>query len=157
MEQVFTSAESGDPVVVTVPPGLFGRSESFVPDNDATFQRSVTTQAFPTVLVKNGLRIGSDRGTFKDTQERELYRYFGLGSCHTRGNNTSGSGQATPQPRDRQGPRSRERCQRKLQLPGRRRFRQADHRRGTSTNMCHPQPHFAGTPAPPCPAGPAAR
>ncbi|WP_284983566.1 PRC-barrel domain-containing protein [Arthrobacter sp. efr-133-TYG-118] len=78
VEQVFTSGDSGDPVFVTVRTGLFGMSESFAPLSGASLENSVIRVAFAKDKVKNGPRIESDRGVITETQEQELYNYYGL-------------------------------------------------------------------------------
>ncbi|BAS15699.1 hypothetical protein AHiyo8_40020 [Arthrobacter sp. Hiyo8] len=78
VEQVFTSGDSGDPVFVTVRTGLFGMSESFAPLSGASIENSVIRVAFAKDKVKNGPRIESDRGVITETQEQELYSYYGL-------------------------------------------------------------------------------
>ena len=78
VEQVFTSGDSGDPVFVTVRTGLFGMSESFAPLSGASLEDSVIRVAFAKDKVKNGPRIESDRGVITETQEQELYSYYGL-------------------------------------------------------------------------------
>ncbi|MFF2297966.1 PRC-barrel domain-containing protein [Arthrobacter sp. NPDC058127] len=78
VEQIFTSGDSGDPVFVTVRTGLFGMSESFAPLSGASLENSVIRVAFAKDKVKNGPRIESDRGVITETQEQELYSYYGL-------------------------------------------------------------------------------
>jgi hypothetical protein len=78
VEQVFTSGDSGDAVFVTVRTGLFGMSESFAPLSGASLEESVIRVAFAKDTVKNAPRIDSDRGSITETQERELYSYYGL-------------------------------------------------------------------------------
>jgi hypothetical protein len=78
VEQVFTSGDSGEPVFVTVRTGLFGMSESFAPLSGASLEESVIKVAFAKDTVKNGPRIDSDRGAITETQEQELYSYYGL-------------------------------------------------------------------------------
>jgi hypothetical protein len=78
VEQIFTSGDSGDPVFVTVRTGLFGMSESFAPLSGASLEDSVIKVAFAKDMVKNGPRIDSDRGAITETQEQELYSYYGL-------------------------------------------------------------------------------
>jgi hypothetical protein len=78
VEQIFTSGDSGEPVFVTVPTGLFGMSESFAPLSGASLEESVIRVAFAKDTVKNGPRIDSDRGAITETQEQELYSYYGL-------------------------------------------------------------------------------
>jgi hypothetical protein len=77
VEQVFTSGDSGEPVFVTVGTGLFGMSESFAPLPGASREESVIRVALAKDTVKNGPRIDSDRGAIAETQEQELYSYYG--------------------------------------------------------------------------------
>ncbi|MFE4197683.1 PRC-barrel domain-containing protein [Paenarthrobacter sp. NPDC056912] len=78
VEQVFVSGDSGDPVFVTVRTGLFGMSESFAPLSGASLEETVITLAVAKDRVKNGPRIESDRGVITESQEQELFEYFGL-------------------------------------------------------------------------------
>jgi hypothetical protein len=78
VEQIFTSGDSGEPAFVTVRTGLFGMSESFAPLTGASLEESVIRVAFTKDTVKNGPRIESDRGAITETQEQELYSYYGL-------------------------------------------------------------------------------
>jgi len=57
-------------------------SESFVPLEGASLDGSVITVAFTKEAIANVPRIDSDRGTITDTQEQELYRFFGLDATH---------------------------------------------------------------------------
>lgn len=92
VEQVFTSGDSGDPVFVTVRTGLFGMSESFAPLSGASLEESVIKVAFAKDTVKNGPRIDSDRGAITETQEQELYRYYGLDAGTSNEGSATGSG-----------------------------------------------------------------
>ena len=78
VEQVFTSGDSGHPVFVTVRTGLFGMSQSFAPLSGASLENSVIKVAFAKDKVTNGPRIESDRGVITESQEQELYSYYGL-------------------------------------------------------------------------------
>ncbi|MET1064183.1 MAG: hypothetical protein ABWX85_04370 [Arthrobacter sp.] len=92
VEQVFTSGDSGEPVFVTVRTGLFGMSESFAPLSGASLEESVIRVAFAKETVKNGPRIHSDRGAITETQERELYNYYGLNARVSNDGSSTGSG-----------------------------------------------------------------
>lgn len=92
VEQVFTSGDSGDPVFVTVRTGLFGMSESFAPLSGASLEESVIRVAFAKDTVKNGPRIDSDRGAITETQEQELYTYYGLDAGTSTEGSATGSG-----------------------------------------------------------------
>jgi hypothetical protein len=91
VEQIFTSGDSGDPVFVTVRTGLFGMSESFAPLTGASLEESVIRVAFSKDTVKNGPRIESDRGTITETQEQELYSYYGLYSGESNEDSAAGA------------------------------------------------------------------
>ncbi|MEV8149498.1 PRC-barrel domain-containing protein [Arthrobacter sp. NPDC080073] len=95
VEQVFTSGESGDPVFVTVRTGLFGMSESFAPLSGASLENSVIRVAFAKDKVKNGPRIDSDRGVITETQEQELYNYYGLSTEESDERADGGTGAVT--------------------------------------------------------------
>jgi hypothetical protein len=97
VEQIFTSGESGEPVFVTVRTGLFGMSESFAPLSGASLEESVIRVAFAKDTVKNGPRIESDRGAITETQEQELYSYYGLDPGAAVESSVTGSGAATGQ------------------------------------------------------------
>jgi hypothetical protein len=92
VEQVFTSGDSGDPVFVTVRTGLFGMAESFAPLSGASLEESVIRVAFAKDTVKNGPRIDSDRGAITETQEQELYSYYGLDARASNEGSSTGSG-----------------------------------------------------------------
>jgi hypothetical protein len=92
VEQVFTSGDSGNPVFVTVRTGLFGMSESFAPLSGASLEESVIRVAFAKDTVKNGPRIDSDRGVITETQEQELYSYYGLDAGASNEGSSTGSG-----------------------------------------------------------------
>jgi hypothetical protein len=89
VEQIFISADAGDPAFVTVRTGLFGMSETFVPLAGATLEESVVRVDFNKEKVRAGPRIDSERGSLTEAQERELYAYYGLGTA-------AGSASATP-------------------------------------------------------------
>jgi hypothetical protein len=100
VERIFTSGDSGDPAFVTVRTGLFGMSESFAPLSGASIEESVIRVAFAKDTIKNGPRIDSDRGVITETQEQELYRYYGLvadtaGEASAVGTSPSGSPPST--------------------------------------------------------------
>ncbi|GAC1490927.1 MAG: hypothetical protein NVS2B15_09890 [Pseudarthrobacter sp.] len=92
VEQVFTSGDSAEPVFVTVRTGLFGMSESFAPLSGASLEESVIRVAFAKDTVKNGPRIDSDRGAITETQEQELYSYYGLDAGASNEGSSTGSG-----------------------------------------------------------------
>ncbi|MFF1829725.1 PRC-barrel domain-containing protein [Paenarthrobacter sp. NPDC058040] len=78
VEQVFLSGDSGDPAFVTVRTGFFGMSESFAPLAGAHVEDSTIKLAVAKERVEKGPRIDNDRGSISESQEKELYDYFGL-------------------------------------------------------------------------------
>ncbi|HSU70970.1 MAG TPA: hypothetical protein VLI70_05890 [Micrococcaceae bacterium] len=104
VEQIFLSADSGEPAFVTVRTGLFGMSESFVPLAGASVVNSGIRVRYSKDRVAKGPRIDSERGTITTEQEEELYRYFGLAGMASadaagqKGTTTTaeGSGSAPP-------------------------------------------------------------
>jgi Domain of unknown function (DUF2382)/PRC-barrel domain len=76
--QVFLDAQSGEPAWVTVRTGLFGSAESFVPLTDAHSDGDAIRVPYGKDLVKHAPRIDSADGSLSPTEERELYRHYGL-------------------------------------------------------------------------------
>lgn len=75
--QIFADPVSGVPTWVTVHTGLFGRHETFVPLQDATWDREVLHIPYDKDLVKDAPRIDTEGGLQPD-MELELSRYYGL-------------------------------------------------------------------------------
>lgn len=76
--QVYLDDESGQPEWVTVNTGPFGTSESFVPLVAASVDGENVRIPFSKEQVEGAPRV--DDGDHLDAeQERELYRYYGLG------------------------------------------------------------------------------
>ena len=75
--QIFVDPVTRMPNWVTVHTGLFGRHESFVPLDDATWDREVLHVPYDKALVKDAPRIDTD-GALDADSEDELYRYYGL-------------------------------------------------------------------------------
>lgn len=75
--QVFVDPDSGVPTWVTVHTGLFGRHESFVPLEAATWDREVLHIPYDKNRVKDAPRIDTDGGLAPEL-EVELSRYYGL-------------------------------------------------------------------------------
>lgn len=76
--QIFVDPETGTPNWVTVHTGLFGRRETFVPLNDATWDHEVLHVPFGKKTIKDAPRIDTDEALSPE-HEAELYRYYGLG------------------------------------------------------------------------------
>jgi hypothetical protein len=77
--QVFVNPTTGSPNWVTVHTGLFGRHESFVPLEEADWDREVLRIPYEKALVKDAPRIDTDEA-LDPQREDELYRYYGLAS-----------------------------------------------------------------------------
>ncbi|WP_168709279.1 PRC-barrel domain-containing protein [Arthrobacter sp. PAMC25564] len=143
VEQIFTSGDSGEPVFVTVRTGLFGMSESFAPLSGASLEESVIRVAFAKDTVKNGPRIDSNRGVITATQERELYRYYGLAA------DASGEGSGTgTAPDDSAAAGETVPRQTTADAAGNEGRIEADRARSTREMPLRPLPH-AGPPPPP--------
>lgn len=77
--QILADPVNGVPTWVTVHTGLFGRHETFVPLQDATWDREVLHIPYDKDLVKDAPRITTDGGLNPEL-ELELSRYYGLSS-----------------------------------------------------------------------------
>lgn len=75
--QVFVDPDTGKPNWVTVHTGLFGRHESFVPVDDATWDREILHVPYSKDVVKDAPRIDTDQALSPE-DERSLYRYYGM-------------------------------------------------------------------------------
>ncbi len=73
--QVFVDPDTGKPNWVTVQTGLFGRHESFVPVDDATWDREVLHVPFEKDVVKDAPRVDTDQALSAE-DEISLYRYY---------------------------------------------------------------------------------
>jgi sporulation protein YlmC with PRC-barrel domain len=78
--QVFLDDATGQPEFVTVNTGLFGMKESFIPVAEATFDGGSLTLPYTKDKVKGAPNVDVDAGHIDQTEEDELYRYYGLGS-----------------------------------------------------------------------------
>lgn len=73
--QVFVDPDTGKPNWVTVHTGLFGRHESFVPVEDATWDHEILHVPFEKDVVKDAPRIDTGQA-LSPTDETSLYRYY---------------------------------------------------------------------------------
>jgi hypothetical protein len=73
--QVFVDPDTGKPNWVTVHTGLFGRHESFVPVDDATWDHEILHVPFEKDVVKDAPRIDTDQALSAE-DEISLYRYY---------------------------------------------------------------------------------
>lgn len=83
--QVYLDDTTGRPEWVTVHTGLFGSGESFVPLADASLQGEDIVVPFDKATVKDAPRTASEDGHISESEEAELYRYYGLSESGTTG------------------------------------------------------------------------
>lgn len=98
--QVFLDDYTGDPKWVAVKTGMFGTSESFVPLASAAIpNQGEVTVPVRKDQVKEAPRIDPSKEHLSETEEAELYRYYGMsgdgqagttGSPSAAGHDTSG-------------------------------------------------------------------
>lgn len=82
--QLYVDADSGAPTWVSVRTGLFGMSESFVPIDQAEQTGDEIRVPFAKDFVKDAPRIDVD-GALEQSQEDELYAYYGNGTTGAAG------------------------------------------------------------------------
>lgn len=75
--QVFIDPVSNRPNWATIHTGMFGRHESFVPLDEATWDREVLHVPFAKDVVKDAPRVDTDEALSPEN-EAELYRYYGI-------------------------------------------------------------------------------
>jgi uncharacterized protein (TIGR02271 family) len=81
--QVFLDDTTGRPEFLTVNTGLFGTSESFVPAGDIDVTGDDVRVPFTKDKVKDAPHVDVDAGHLDESQEEELYRYYGLSYDHS--------------------------------------------------------------------------
>ena len=82
--QVYVDTDSGAPTWASVRTGLFGMSESFVPIDQAEQTGDEIRVPFAKDFVKDAPRIDVD-GALEESQEDELYAYYGNGTAGVAG------------------------------------------------------------------------
>ena len=78
VSQVFLDDATGNPEWVTVTTGLFGTAESFIPLNQATVRGDEIVVPYDKSTVKGAPRVDDSNGHLSETEEADLYRYYGL-------------------------------------------------------------------------------
>jgi uncharacterized protein (TIGR02271 family) len=78
VSQVFLDDATGSPEWVTVTTGLFGTGESFIPLNQASVRGDEIVVPYDKSTVKGAPRIDDANGHLSESEEAELYRYYGL-------------------------------------------------------------------------------
>ena len=89
--QIYLDDQTSQPEWVTTKTGLFGTAESFVPLSQARIQGQDISVPYAKDKVKDAPRVGDSDGHLSESQEAELYRYYGLQhSQATTGNGVAG-------------------------------------------------------------------
>src|SRR3712207_3665937 len=78
VSQVFLDDQTGNPEWVTVTTGLFGTGESFVPLSQGSVRGDEIVVPYDKSTVKGAPRVEDSNGHLSETEEAELYRYYGL-------------------------------------------------------------------------------
>ncbi len=78
VSQVFLDDQTGNPEWVTVTTGLFGTAESFIPLNQASVRGDEIVVPYDKSTVKGAPRVNDSNGKLSESEEGELYRYYGL-------------------------------------------------------------------------------
>ena len=91
--QVFLDDQTGNPEWVTVSTGLFGSAESFVPLNQASVRGDQIVVPYDKATVKGAPRVEGSDGHLSQSEEAELYRFYGLD--YTSGDDTTTAGYGT--------------------------------------------------------------
>ncbi|MCU1443055.1 MAG: hypothetical protein JWQ59_1205 [Cryobacterium sp.] len=95
--QIFVDPETGNPNWATVHTGLFGRHESFVPLEDATWDHEILHVPFDKQIVKDAPRIDTD-SELSPADELGLYRYYSLPTAQARGDDETSDSTVREQP-----------------------------------------------------------
>jgi stress response protein YsnF/sporulation protein YlmC with PRC-barrel domain len=77
VEEIYLDAETGAPEWALVNTGLFGTKSTFVPLRDASEAGGELRVPYEKATVKDAPRIDAD-GQLSQSEESELYRYYGL-------------------------------------------------------------------------------
>jgi uncharacterized protein (TIGR02271 family) len=95
--QVFLDDETGAPEWATVNTGFFGSNESFVPLGQAERTGDAVRVPYDKSTIKNAPNVLAGNGHLDESQERELYTYYGMeyagrrsGTGRAAGHDTSG-------------------------------------------------------------------
>jgi len=92
--QVYLDNATGQPEWATVKTGLFGSNESFVPLSQAEVSGDGVRLPYDKDRVKGAPNIASDR-ELSETEEQELYTYYGLGTYESGTTGTTDTGYET--------------------------------------------------------------
>ncbi|MBA3618917.1 MAG: PRC and DUF2382 domain-containing protein [Acidothermales bacterium] len=100
--QLYFDDASGRPEWITVSTGFFGSRESFVPLADADLSGDRVTVPYDKDKIKNAPNVESEDGHISETEERELYRHYGVDYAES-STDTYTTGVDTGVDRDRDG------------------------------------------------------
>ena len=79
--QVYLDDQTGQPEWITVKTGMFGGGESFVPLREADVAGNDLRVPYDKDMVKGAPRIADADSHLSETEESELYRYYGVGGA----------------------------------------------------------------------------
>ena len=82
--QIFLDDQTGRPEWATVNTGFFGTSESFVPLADAEAGSGEIRVPFDKERIKGAPNVDVDSGHLDQSEEAELYRYYGMDYSESR-------------------------------------------------------------------------
>ena len=88
--QVYLDSEDNHPSWVSVKTGLFGTSETLVPIEDATWDRSALHVSYAKDRIKDAPRVDPDQDLSPEEQDR-LYSYYEQGGAYT---DSAGAGES---------------------------------------------------------------
>ncbi|HET9900039.1 MAG TPA: PRC and DUF2382 domain-containing protein [Actinomycetes bacterium] len=81
--QVFVDDKTGQPEWLTVNTGLFGSNETFIPIPGLTSRGEDVAVAFDKETVKGAPNVDVSGGHLAESEEAELYRYYGLDDSYS--------------------------------------------------------------------------
>jgi hypothetical protein len=87
--QVFVDHVNAKPSWVTIHTGLFGRQESFIPLEQATFDGEMLRVGFEKSVIRDAPRVDAD-GALSPADETALFEYYGMtGTAPSEGPNAA--------------------------------------------------------------------
>jgi stress response protein YsnF len=92
---VFLDDDTGQPEWITVETGLFGLKENFVPADQATVEGDSLRIPYDKAKVKDAPQIEPTEGHIDESEEAELYRYYGRSRMSDRTGTDAGTGGRT--------------------------------------------------------------
>ena len=100
IEEIYLDAETNEPEWALVNTGLFGTKSTFVPLRDASDDGETLRVPYEKAKVKDAPKMDAD-GKLSQSDEAELYRYYGLDYSQTRSDSGLPDGGAGTTGRDR--------------------------------------------------------